>query len=136
MKTKTPIKGRSSARSVRALVAAADAQKKHAEVKEARTRRKYRCKRVVMDEFFKLRRQAESLGLLVGLERAVSEVFIGALAPRSYFLFIDGVCHRVESLQGACDFLSGFCAGVTASRGLACHSGDVPVVAVERVMGR
>lgn len=122
---------------IRAISSSVASEKKKEAVKEARARRKYRSNSVLMDSFFIERRNAETcLGLVVGLERVASLVSESGIVLRSYFVFVNGVSYRVESLGEAVNFLRGYCAGVATARGLVVNGGDKPSSAtVDKVTG-
>lgn len=109
-----------------------------AEIKAEYQRRKYRNKKVMLDAFFCAKRNAEIwLNLSVDLLKVSSVDHESVIASRGYSLVIDGVSKRLETLQSCCDWLSGYCAGVTASRGLVRFSGETVQLGLvgEKMMG-
>ncbi len=131
------VAGPFSLQSATLACAAVDALQKQAAVSEVRKRRKYRSQKVQKDVFFSALRNAESLGLLVVLERVAGVDRDALIVPRSWYLHIDGVSHRLESIQGATDFLNGFCACLAVTRNLVRFSGEQPQAdTASHVMGK
>lgn len=105
---------------VKAALASADSAIHAAAVKAEYRRRKYRSKKVLLDEFNKLLRHVEfEHKKLIGLERVTGISFEGGRCSTFiYNVSIDGVPYRVSTLQGAIDFLQGFSSGLACARGL------------------
>lgn len=116
----SPAKTRSVCPDLKNVLKGIDANIQASAVKVERQKNKYRCKKVLMDSFFVAMRHAETaFGLLIGLERSRSLSGTSCATRSVYNVLIDGVPHRVESLQGCIDFLNGYTAGIASARGAA-----------------
>lgn len=119
---KKPVRQKMPARKVcdvKAALASADSSIHAAAVKAEYRRRKYRSKKVLLDEFNNLLRRVEfDHKKLIGLERVTGISFEGGRCSTFiYNVSIDGVPYRVSTLQGAIDFLQGFSSGLACARG-------------------
>lgn len=108
---------------VKSELSSADASIRNGQRREEYQKRKYRSKRVLLDEFNSVLRRVEfEHKLLIGLERVASVSFEGVKVSKYFYnVSVNAIPYRVGSLQGAIDFLSGF------SAGFAQISGKVPL---------
>ena len=119
------------------FVAAAAAQVQGVKT-ELRKVRKYAGKKIHMDAFFCIKRKLEcEFGYVIGLDRCSGVVLGGSVNIRSWFVYVNGVGYRRETLPSCVDFLAGFDAGVGFARNQVRFSGEQPasVETSERVMG-